>query len=140
MGKKHPGIDAYIAKSADFAKPILKRLRKTVHAACSAVEEDLKWGFPHFLYKGMLCSMAAFKAHCQLRVLARFVLGGDNIPNLVRREREAWASSVGLRMSPKLPDDKLLAQYIKAAMQAERRRHQTEEAGQAEAQSPAEDT
>ena len=40
MGKKHPGIDAYIAKSADFAKPILKRLRKVVHTACPDVEKN----------------------------------------------------------------------------------------------------
>ncbi len=27
------------------------------------VVEGLKWGFPHFDYKGIFCSMAAFKAH-----------------------------------------------------------------------------
>ena len=26
--------------------------------------ETIKWGFPFFEYKGVLCSMAAFKAHC----------------------------------------------------------------------------
>ena len=29
MAKKDPRIDAYIAKSAEFAKPILKHLRET---------------------------------------------------------------------------------------------------------------
>lgn len=24
----------------------------------------MKWSFPHFMYKGMLCSMASFKNHC----------------------------------------------------------------------------
>jgi hypothetical protein len=33
MGKTDPRIDAYIAKSADFAKPILNHLRKLVHTA-----------------------------------------------------------------------------------------------------------
>jgi hypothetical protein len=28
------------------------------------VEETIKWGFPNFVYEGMLCSMASFKAHC----------------------------------------------------------------------------
>jgi uncharacterized protein YdeI (YjbR/CyaY-like superfamily) len=64
MGKKDPRIDAYIAKSADFAKPILKHLRALVHRGCPEVEEDLKWSSPHFLYKGMFCGMAAFKTHC----------------------------------------------------------------------------
>ena len=64
MGKKDPRIDAYISKSADFAKPILKHMREVVHAGCPDVEETLKWGFPHFMYKGILCSMASFNAHC----------------------------------------------------------------------------
>jgi uncharacterized protein YdeI (YjbR/CyaY-like superfamily) len=63
MATRDPRVDQYIEKSADFAKPILTYVRATVHAACPAVEEAMKWSFPHFLYKGMLCSMAAFKAH-----------------------------------------------------------------------------
>jgi len=39
---KDPRIDAYIAKSADFAQPILNHVRKLVHAACPNVEETLK--------------------------------------------------------------------------------------------------
>jgi hypothetical protein len=26
-------------------------------------EEDMKWGSPHFMYKGMMCAMASFKQH-----------------------------------------------------------------------------
>ncbi|MGH9457245.1 MAG: YdeI/OmpD-associated family protein [Thermoanaerobaculia bacterium] len=64
MGKRDPRVDAYIAKSADFAKPILEYLREVVHAGCPDVEETMKWSVPHFEYNGILCSMAAFKAHC----------------------------------------------------------------------------
>lgn len=64
MGTKDPRIDAYIAKSADFAKPILNHIRKLVHATCPEVEETMKWSFPHFMHKGILCSMASFKNHC----------------------------------------------------------------------------
>ncbi len=64
MGKRDPRVDAYIAKSADFAKPILRHIRGLVHAACPVVEETLKWSFPHFVHEGMLCHMAAFKGHC----------------------------------------------------------------------------
>lgn len=59
-----PRIDAYIAKSATFAQPILTHLRSVVHAGCPGVEETLKWSMPAFTYKGILCGMAAFKAHC----------------------------------------------------------------------------
>jgi uncharacterized protein YdeI (YjbR/CyaY-like superfamily) len=64
MGIRDERVDAYVAKSADFARPILNHIREVVHGACPEVEETMKWGFPHFQYKGMLCSMASFKAHC----------------------------------------------------------------------------
>jgi hypothetical protein len=58
VGTKDPRVDAYIVKSADFAKPILNHIRKLVHVAGPDVAETLKWGFPHFMHKGILCSMA----------------------------------------------------------------------------------
>ena len=62
--KKDPRIDAYIAKSQDFAKPILKELRSRIHELVPGVEEDIKWGFPSFMYKGKIFfGMSAFKAH-----------------------------------------------------------------------------
>jgi uncharacterized protein YdeI (YjbR/CyaY-like superfamily) len=65
MPKTDPRVDALIAKSADFAKPILKHLRKLVHAGCPEVQETIKWGFASFVYKDkILCQMAAFKKHC----------------------------------------------------------------------------
>ena len=64
MKKYGPKVDAYIAKSAPFARPVLAYIRQMVHEACPDGEETLKWRFPHFMYKGILCSMAAFKEHC----------------------------------------------------------------------------
>lgn len=64
MGIADPRVDAYIANAAPFARPILTHIRQSVHAGCPEVEETIKWSFPHFTYKGMLCSMASFKAHC----------------------------------------------------------------------------
>lgn len=66
MATKDKRIDAYIAKAAPFAQPILKHLRAVVHEGCPHVEETIKWGFPHFMHNGILCSMAAFKQHCAL--------------------------------------------------------------------------
>lgn len=63
---RDPRIDDYIATAAPFAKPILTRIRKAVHAACPEATETLKWRTPTFEYKGILCGMAAFKAHCVL--------------------------------------------------------------------------
>ena len=63
MGTKDKRIDAYIAKAAPFARPILTYLRAVVHAACPDVEETIKWSMPAFDYNGPFCSMAAFKQH-----------------------------------------------------------------------------
>ena len=57
-------VEGYIEKSKPFAHKILKHLRYLVHQANPNMEETLKWGFPHFTYKGIVCSMAAFKEHC----------------------------------------------------------------------------
>src|SRR4051794_34088499 len=64
MGKRDKRVDAYIAKSAEFARPILTELRETIHEGCPEVEETMKWSMPFFLYKGLLCHFASFKQHC----------------------------------------------------------------------------
>ena len=67
MGTPDPRVDAYIGQQADFARPILTHIRAMVHAGCADADEAIKWGFPHFVYKGKnLASMAAFKAHATL--------------------------------------------------------------------------
>lgn len=64
MSEKDPRVDAYIEKSAAFAKPILFRLRKLIFQACPDVMESIKWSFPNYeIYGSMLCSMATFKEH-----------------------------------------------------------------------------
>jgi hypothetical protein len=64
MGLRDPRVDAYIARAAEFARPVLSHLRRVVHRACPEVVEEMKWGAPHFNYRGMFCGMAAFKGHC----------------------------------------------------------------------------
>ncbi len=50
MGSKNPRVNAYIAKAAPFAKPILERIRTAVHTGCPVVEETMKWSFPQATY------------------------------------------------------------------------------------------
>lgn len=64
---REPRIDAYIAKAAPFARPILEKVRERVHAAAPEAEEAVKWGAPGFTVDGkILLIMAAFKAHAAL--------------------------------------------------------------------------
>lgn len=66
MATKDPRVDSYIAESAEFARPILKHLRKVIHQGCPTAVETIKWGCPFFDYHGLLCGLAAFKAHCSM--------------------------------------------------------------------------
>ncbi|UTY60136.1 YdeI family protein [Massilia sp. erpn] len=108
-----PRIDAYIAKSAEFAQPILAHLRALVHATCPEVEETVKWGMPHFMYKGMLCNMAAFKQHCSFGFWKAEML----LSQADAKTEEAMGQFGRIASLKDLPPQKTLAGYIKKAMQ-----------------------
>lgn len=80
-----PRIDAYIARAAPFARPLLEYFREQVHAACPDVEEQIKWGHPAFMHHGIMCGMAAFKQHCAFN----FWKGRLLFPGNEARSREA---------------------------------------------------
>ena len=113
MASRNPQIDAYIAKSADFAKPILIHLRKLAHAACPEVEETLKWGMPHFLHQGILFGMAAFKHHCMLHFWKGDLILGKNACKT--REGGTWQFGSITALSD-LPGDSILIDYMKQAV------------------------
>jgi uncharacterized protein YdeI (YjbR/CyaY-like superfamily) len=109
--RENARVDAYIEKSADFAKPILARIRSVVHEACPECEETIKWGMPHFMYHGILCSMAAFKAHCTLN----FWKGALVVP--VRKSAGPGMGQFGrIRTLSDLPARGTLKRYVKKAM------------------------
>jgi len=66
MSQRYPSLDAYLRKAPAFAQPIIEHLREVVHAACPEVEECIKWNCPFFVYRGPVCAVAAFKAHCRI--------------------------------------------------------------------------
>jgi uncharacterized protein YdeI (YjbR/CyaY-like superfamily) len=112
MAKKDKRIDAYISKSADFAKPILTHLRELVHKACPEVEETLKWSFPHFDYKGIMCSMAAFKQHCAFTFWkAPLIKDTHKILG-----RDAMGHFGHIKSLKDLPSDKIMLDYLKQAV------------------------
>ncbi len=116
MGKKDPRVDAYIAKSREFAKPILEHLRGLVHKACPETEETIKWGFPHFDYKGMMCSMASFKQHCAFGFWKASLMKNKKL--MTNAKSETAMGHLGKITSLKdLPTDKVFLSYIKEAKQ-----------------------
>jgi uncharacterized protein YdeI (YjbR/CyaY-like superfamily) len=111
VSKKDPRVDAYIAKSADFAKPILNHLRELVREACPEVEEEWKWSFPHFSYKGMFCSMAAFKEHCAFGFWKGSLIVDKNGQSL----EKAMGQFGRITKLSDLPSKKVMVEYIKLA-------------------------
>lgn len=58
-------FDGYAETLPEFAKPVFAHLRALVHRACPEVGEEIKWSYPHFVYKGEnLCIFAAYTKHC----------------------------------------------------------------------------
>jgi uncharacterized protein YdeI (YjbR/CyaY-like superfamily) len=110
-----PRIDAYIAKAAEFARPILRHLRACVHRGCPEVTESIKWGMPHFDHAGgILCGMAAFKAHCTFGFWHHSmneVLGAH-----AGKSDGAMGSFGRITTRSDLPDDRTVIRFVKAAV------------------------
>ncbi len=115
MAQTNKAFDAYIAKSADFAKPILTHLRTLIHQACPEVEEK-KWSFPHFDYKNeMMCSMAAFKQHCVFGFWKASLMKDATLIENAQSEK-AMGHFGRITSLKDLPSDKKMIAYIKEAM------------------------
>jgi uncharacterized protein YdeI (YjbR/CyaY-like superfamily) len=112
-----PRVDAYIAKSADFAKPILEHLRQLVHKGCPEVAETVKWSMPFFEYKGViLCNMAGFKQHCSFGFWnASLLKDPENI--LQVKDKHAMGHFDKITSIKDLPSGKIMVAYIKEAAQ-----------------------
>ena len=106
MGKRDPRFDEYIARSAEFARPILTHLRELVHRHCPEVEEKVKWSSPHFDYKGPLAHMAAFKEHCAFGFWKGALVIGE-------KETEGAGHFGKITSLADLPSDEVLAAYIR---------------------------
>ena len=117
MAKKEKVIDNYIAKSADFAKPILNHIRELVHKACPDVEEKMKWSMPFFDYKGeMLCHMASFKQHAVMGFWKAALMKDAVL--MENAKSETAMGHLGRISSLKdMPSDKKITGWIKEAME-----------------------
>lgn len=108
-------FNVYIAKAAPFAQPILLHLRALVHQGCPEATETIKWGFPNFEYKGILCGMAAFKEHCAFSFWKGSVMR-DPKKIMTRVGRTSMGQFDRITSISDLPSDKILLSYIKEAM------------------------
>lgn len=110
MATKDHRIDAYIEKAQPFARPILRRFRKAVHAGCPGVVETMKWRNPAFDYKGPLAGMAAFKAHCAVGFWKQSLMKSG------LRTQRTMGPFVRLELIDELPSEAALVAMVKEAV------------------------
>jgi uncharacterized protein YdeI (YjbR/CyaY-like superfamily) len=114
MTKTNPRVDAYIKKAQSFAQPILKHLRKIVHAGCPNCEESIKWQMPFFDYKGPICFMAAFKQHAVFGFWKGKLLFG-------KEHKGAMGHFDRITSTKDLPTEKELISYVLKAVELNKR-------------------
>ena len=115
MTNLNPRVDRYIAEAPEFARPILMHLRKLVHFACPLVEETIKWNMPFFTYKGMVCHMAAFKAHGSLGFWNRQLIAAAH-PEFEFVSGDGMGQFGRLRSVQDLPKDSAIVKYVREAV------------------------
>lgn len=107
-------VDAYIAKSADFAKPILTHLRHLVHQASPELRETMKWSCPFFDHEGTVCQLAAFKEHCAFGFWKAAMM--EDPYQILNQEPDTAGSLGRITSIADLPTDEILIQYIRQAL------------------------
>lgn len=114
MEQFDPRIDDYIAKSPAYAQPILIHLRELIHMAAPGIVEAVKWGCPHFDYKGApAISMAAFKAHLGFNFWKRTLM--DDPAGIFKPDDKSAGNIGKISSLADLPPDEVLIAYIRNA-------------------------
>lgn len=113
---RDPRIDAFIARAAPFARPILEHVRALVHRASPEIEETLKWSMPAYTYRGaIVCITGAFKAHCS------FIFWHAEMRKIAGRDSGKADDAMGvfgrIESLADLPSEAKLLRYLKTALQ-----------------------
>lgn len=114
MKNHSPEIDSYVEDAAEFARPILVKIRKLFHKACPKIQETMKWSFPHFEHKGIVGSMAAFKRHVSWGFWKAGLLSDPH--KLLGDAGNGGMSTFKLADVADLPADSIILPYIREAV------------------------
>ncbi len=112
--RRSPQVDVYIAKSPAFAQPILNHLRELFHRASPLIQEEIKWGCPHFVHKGIVGGVAAFKQHVGLGFWKSKLM--KDPAGLFSNDPKASMCSAKIRSLDELPGDKVFLSYVREAV------------------------
>jgi len=113
MGTRTALLDAYVAKSPEYARPILVKIRDAFHAGCPELEEKIKWGHASFEYKGMLGGMAVFKKHVTFGFWKSRLM--DDFDKLFQRGPKSSPMGARVESLADLPAKNVLVVYVREA-------------------------
>jgi uncharacterized protein YdeI (YjbR/CyaY-like superfamily) len=113
-----PEVDAYVEKSAAFAKPILKKLRDLMHKADPEIVETMKWSCPHFELQGLVASLAAFKEHVRFGYWRGVQVTGET--SFMERMGQTEMAAAKLTDVKELPADDLILKWTRKAIELNR--------------------
>lgn len=109
-------IENYIASSPEFARPIFIHLVQLIQKACPEATSSIKWGFPHYSYKGkMLCSFAAFSKHCAFSIPTAKMMQDQSLQKMAEAEI-AMGHFGKITTIDDLPSANKIIGYLKSAM------------------------
>ncbi len=115
MNQYDPRVDDYIDRAAEFARPILLHIRSLVHESSPLINETMKWSFPHFDYKGTVCSMASFKEHCTFGFWKSSLMA-DPYQLLKDNAQTAMGQFGRIITVNDLPKDEIIKEYVTEAV------------------------
>jgi uncharacterized protein YdeI (YjbR/CyaY-like superfamily) len=113
MKNTSPEVDAYIENAPEFARPMLKRLRKVIHKGCPQVVETIKWGVPMFEHHGILGGLAAFKQYVRFGFWKAALMSDPH--GLMPADGSKSMMGLKLYELSNLPADKILVEYVREA-------------------------
>lgn len=109
-----PEVDTYIEESAEFARPILIRLRRLFHRACPEIQETIKWSSPFFEYKGIVGNMTAFQQHVSYGFWKAGLMRDP--AGILEKAGNTEMAVLKAGTLDDLPDDEVLIRYIQEAV------------------------
>ncbi|MDA1054684.1 MAG: YdeI/OmpD-associated family protein [Planctomycetota bacterium] len=111
MKNTNPEVDRYIESAAEFAQPILVKVRALFHKACPAIEETIKWRVPHFVSNGIVGCMVVYKNHASFGFWKAAELTDPS--GQLKQIGATQMGSIKLTSIDDLPADKIIVSWIK---------------------------
>lgn len=114
---KPKSIDEYLVLTNPKQRPVLKKLRKAIHAAAPGVEEYIGYGLAGFKFNGRpLVYFGAWEKHCALYAAS------PAIQQKFQKQLEDFECSKGtIRFTPENPLPTALVKALVKARMAENR-------------------